>query len=225
MIEQPSYYAVIPASIRYDKDLTANAKLLYGEITALAQKNGVCYATNKYFAELYNVSQVSVSKWINSLVNKRYINLEIVYKEGTKEILNRYLTLVYDPIKENLYTPIKEKLKENNTSSINNTSINIKEINNNKLLFTKKSFKKPSLDEVKQYCSERKNNIDAEKFIDYYDSNGWKIGRTPMKDWKAAIRTWEKNQQEKADNIRTYQSKVIEEQNAVKERFLKGETI
>lgn len=207
-MKQPNYYAVIPANVRYDKDLTANAKLLYGEISALAQKDGVCYATNKYFAELYNVSQVSISKWINSLVDKKYINFKIIYKEGTKEILNRYLTLVYDPIKENL--------KDNNTSTNN------KEINNNLLLFTKKNFKKPTLDEVQQYCSERKNNISAEKFIDYYESNGWKVGRNSMKDWKAAIRNWEKNQQEKTDNVKTYQSKIISEQEKAREAFLKG---
>lgn len=51
----------------------------------------------------------------------------------------------------------------------------------------------PSLDEIRAYCDERGNNIDAEHFIDYYTANGWKIGgKTPMKDWKAAIRTWEK---------------------------------
>lgn len=57
-----------------------------------------------------------------------------------------------------------------------------------------KKFKKPSLEEVIAYCTERKNTIDASNFIDHYDSNGWKIGgKSAMKDWKAAIRTWEKN--------------------------------
>lgn len=207
-MEQPNYYAVIPANVRYDKDLTANAKLLYGEISALAQKDGACYATNKYFAELYNVSQVSISKWINSLVDKKYINFKIIYKEGTKEILNRYLTLVYDPIKENL--------KDNNTSTNN------KEINNNKLLFTKKKFIKPTLEEVRQYCLERKNKIDAEKFIDYYESNGWKVGRNSMKDWKAAIRTWESNAKEKQTNVKSYQERRIAQQEKAGEEFLRG---
>lgn len=54
-------------------------------------------------------------------------------------------------------------------------------------------FIKPTLDEVKNYCLERKNKIDAEYFIDYYNSNGWKVGKNSMKDWKACIRTWEKN--------------------------------
>jgi hypothetical protein len=55
-------------------------------------------------------------------------------------------------------------------------------------------FKKPSLEEIKSYCIERKNlaNVNPQKFFDHYESNGWRVGRNPMKDWKAAVRTWEK---------------------------------
>jgi len=67
----------------------------------------------------------------------------------------------------------------------NNNNINILNINNNK-------FIKPSLDEVKQYCLERDKGIDAEKWYNHYTSNGWKVGKNPMKDWKAAVRTWER---------------------------------
>lgn len=59
---------------------------------------------------------------------------------------------------------------------------------------TKKKFIKPSLEEVNSYCLERNNKVDAQRFIDYYEANGWKVGRNSMKDWKAAIRTWEKNE-------------------------------
>lgn len=123
MLEQPSYYAIIPANVRY-ADITPNAKLLYGEITALSSKNGCCSASNEYFANLYNVSKISISKWISELVKNGFIASEITYKEGSKEILNRYLRIVKYPIKENLIPPIKEKFKENNTSIFNNTSIN-----------------------------------------------------------------------------------------------------
>lgn len=57
-----------------------------------------------------------------------------------------------------------------------------------------KRFTPPTLDEVKAYCEERKNNVSAERFIDYYTSNGWMVGRNKMKDWKACVRSWEKNQ-------------------------------
>jgi len=73
-----------------------------------------------------------------------------------------------------------------------------KEIDNNKLLSTKKVFLKPTLEEVKQYCLERNNNISPQKFIDYYESVGWKVGKNPMKDWKACVRTWEGNQKQQA---------------------------
>lgn len=54
---------------------------------------------------------------------------------------------------------------------------------------------KPSIDDVKQYCFERNNSVDPEKFFDYYTANGWKVGKNPMKDWKAAVRNWEKIEQ------------------------------
>ena len=122
-MEQPNYYAIIPANVRYDNSLTPNAKLLYGEITALCNEKGFCWATNEYFANLYGVNKVSVSKWISSLVNNGYIYSNIQYKEGSKEILNRCLTIVSGPIKEKFNPPIKEKFKENNTI-LNNTSNN-----------------------------------------------------------------------------------------------------
>lgn len=58
-------------------------------------------------------------------------------------------------------------------------------------------FVAPTLEEVQTYCAERNNNVDAERFIDYYTSNGWKVGKNPMKDWKAAVRTWERQGDER----------------------------
>ena len=59
------------------------------------------------------------------------------------------------------------------------------------------AFKKPSLDDVSAYCAERKNGIDPQQFIDHYESNGWRVGKNPMKDWRAAVRTWERNRSSK----------------------------
>ena len=56
-----------------------------------------------------------------------------------------------------------------------------------------KRFKKPTAQEVNEYCVERNNSVNPESFIDFYESNGWKVGKNPMKDWKACVRTWEKN--------------------------------
>ena len=63
----------------------------------------------------------------------------------------------------------------------------------------KKKFQKPTIEEIQQYCLEKKYNVDAQYFIDYYESNGWKVGRNPMKDWKATIRTW--NQRNKKGTV------------------------
>ena len=60
-----------------------------------------------------------------------------------------------------------------------------------------KRFKPPTVDEVRVYCAERKNGVDPQRFVDYYTSNGWKVGKSPMKDWKAAVRNWEKNSRDK----------------------------
>ena len=127
MEEKPNYYAIIPAEVRYDPELRDKAKLLYGEITALTNKNGYCYASNKYFAELYEVSITTISTLISELVDKGYLESELIYKEGTKEILNRYLKILKGGYLKNFKGGIKENLKDNNTS-INNTSINKKEI-------------------------------------------------------------------------------------------------
>jgi DNA-binding transcriptional ArsR family regulator len=134
---QKSYYAIIPANVRYDTELPANAKLLYGEITALCNEKGYCWAGNEYFASLYKVSKTSVSKWISKLIEQGYITSELIYREGSKEILHRYLRIVNDPIKEKLNRsttkvkePIEDKLKDNNTvnNTSNNTNNNDKEV-------------------------------------------------------------------------------------------------
>lgn len=91
------YYAIIPASIRYDNDIPANAKLFYAEITALCNEKGYCWANNNYFAELYDVSDRTIGRWISLLCKKEYIVTEYKYKAGTKEILKRYIKLAGSP--------------------------------------------------------------------------------------------------------------------------------
>lgn len=163
--EQINYYAVIPANVRYDDDLPPNAKLLYGEITALCNQNGYCWATNKYFAELYGVSKVSISKWVKALEERGYITTELKRREGTKEIEHRYITILNEGIKEKLNTPIKEKFKENNTSSFNTT------------LNKKKERKKNGYDEL---LSSVEDESLRELYIDYIKMR--KLIKAPMTD-------------------------------------------
>ena len=86
MEEQKSYYAIIPANVRYDAELTPNAKLLYGEITALCNEKGYCWAKNEYFAKLYKTSEKTITRWIRNLADKGYIETEVKifrYEDGT----------------------------------------------------------------------------------------------------------------------------------------------
>ena len=79
---EPSYYAIIPAEIRYDKRLSSSQKLLYAEITALSNQSGYCWASNKYFSELYNVNKNTISSWISSLCKHGYIEVDINRAKG-----------------------------------------------------------------------------------------------------------------------------------------------
>lgn len=108
MENSKSYYAIIPANVRYDKDLSANAKLLYGEITALCNEKGYCWATNAYFADLYCVDRSTINRWLQQLVKKRYINSLLIYKEGSKEVQERHLSIANTPICKNADTPMQK---------------------------------------------------------------------------------------------------------------------
>ena len=133
-----SYYAIIPANVRYDKRLSANAKLLYGEITALCNEKGYCWARNKYFADLYEVSDRSIRSWISKLIEYGYIKSEIKYADGSKEVETRllYLPESTTPIsggpeknfrrgtEEIFRGGAEENFRDNNTNN-NNTNINI----------------------------------------------------------------------------------------------------
>lgn len=125
MKEMPNYYSILTAEVRYDRNLKDKAKLLYSEITALSDKYGYCYASNKYFAELYGVSVTTISLLIKDLVENGYIESEIIYKEGTKEILNRYLKIVKGGYLRNLKGGYLSKVKDNNKNN-NNTRLNNK---------------------------------------------------------------------------------------------------
>ena len=178
---KPNYYAVIPADVRYNKKLSPNSKLLYAEITALCNMNGKCTASTEYFCRLYEVSRVSIQKWLKILENNNYIKRVNIYRQGSKEILTRIITLVN--------SPSKEKFTDNTNININNNNLTD---SNRKAL-----FKKPSINEIRDYCNERGNNIEAEAFIDFYESKDWKIGKNKMKDWKAAVRTCERREKKK----------------------------
>jgi len=115
---EPSFYAVIPANVRYDSRLSSTAKLIYGEISALANKEGFCWAANSYFSEVYGITESQASVVINSLKKAGYIRIEIDKVNGNKRTIYLNLKKTY-PGKSILPSP--EKPKENTTSIINIT--------------------------------------------------------------------------------------------------------
>lgn len=88
---QPGYDAVIPARVRYDPELPDKAKLLYGEIRALASRDGFCWATNEYFSRLYEVSERTVQRMLSALTDRRHIFTEVLRDEATQAVLERRL--------------------------------------------------------------------------------------------------------------------------------------
>ena len=181
MKEKPNYYAILTSEVRYSKALTPNAKLLYAEITALCNMNGKCTASTQYFCRLYEVSRGAVQNWLKMLDDNGYIDRTVIYKQGSREIMHRYI---------NIKDKGSVKIMTDNTN-INITNTNLTDSN------TKGSFVKPTIIDIKEYCKERKNNVDAETFFDFYESKDWLIGKNKMKDWKACVRTWEKSRNNK----------------------------
>ena len=113
---KPSYYAIIPAEVRYST-LKPNTKLLYGEITALSSKEGYCFASNRYFAELYKVTKNTISSWISDLNNYGFVTVTLI-KKGNQVVERRIgITKIKD-------TPITKK-EEDSITTNNNTIINL----------------------------------------------------------------------------------------------------
>ncbi|MDO5555827.1 MAG: helix-turn-helix domain-containing protein [Clostridia bacterium] len=147
-----NYYAIIPSYVRYNHNLKFAERLMYGEITALSNKEGFCFASNRYFAELYGVSLSTISRWISHLSEFGYIDIELIRNEK-KEIVERRLYVMDTPYTQNnqypymqnSQYPIRKKRKDNN--------ININRIDRLFYYFINKGQKFP--DELLEY----KNDI------------------------------------------------------------------
>lgn len=124
---QVNYYAIIPAGVRYNRELKFAERLLYGEITALSNAKGYCFAKNKYFADLYNVSISTISRWISHLAELNYINVELIRNEN-KEIIERRIFILDTPYTQNNQYPYVQNstypiCKKSKDNIINNNMI------------------------------------------------------------------------------------------------------
>lgn len=229
--EKPSYFGIIPATVRYDKTLKANAKLLFSELTCLSEKDGYCYASNNYFAKLYEVDPSSISKWLKQLADKGYIKIE--YKYNGKECTERKIFINTNAkgsaenqegidicqgvlpncqkgidIRQEGYCQIA---KENNTR-VNNTSNNINLSNRNKNLKIKFGESQNVLLTQKEYdnfVSKYGKEI-TDAFIQHFSDLKEMKGYTYKSDYKA-LQVWGISAYEehllKRNNKHTYQQK------------------
>lgn len=172
--------------------LKGNELLIYAIIYGFSQAEQQTFSGSlQYLADWTNSTRQGVMKNLKSLLDKGLIEKKDININGVK--FCEYCTTELQGVYNKVYRGVQQSLTGGVQQSLHN-NINIDNTNNNiNNNISGKRFKPPTVDEVKAYCIERQNNVDAERFIDYYTANGWKVGKNTMKDWKAAVRTWERN--------------------------------
>jgi hypothetical protein len=199
---EQNWAAVIPSRYLIAKDINSTQKLLIGLISSLSNLKGYCFASNEYLADLVNVNKGTVSALITDLEKKNYIG-RAIYRNDKKQVEQRILIINFDkhlpsenqipPLENHNPLPLKNDIPPLENHKYNN-KINNK--GNNKINNTyapTKSFKVPELNSVIDYFTEKDHMGEADNFFNYYESNGWKVGRNPMKNWKAAANNWINN--------------------------------
>lgn len=190
---KPGYFAIIPANVRYDNRLSAAEKLMFSEITALSGKDGYAFANNSYFAELYGVDERTIRRWISKLVELKYVSVSMAKKANGADDFRRIIPLVGPDI----------NVQGGGQKCPLPPDKNVRPLYKEEQFKVNKRggrFTPPTLQEVEAYCMSRHNSVNPQQFIDFYASKGWMVGKNKMKDWKAAIRTWE-NRDKKESNV------------------------
>lgn len=124
---------------------------------------------------------------LKELENNNYLERKRVYCNG------KISNWEYNIYENNLH-PKNQDLENQDLENYDiNKILNNKKLNNKENINTKEKFKKPTLEEITQYCNDRNNGIDPEQFYDFYESKNWMIGKNKMQDYRAAVRTWERN--------------------------------
>ena len=174
----------IPKHIWLDETLTWMQKLLLVEIDSLDNADH-CFASNAHFAKHLQLSKSRVSDLVGQLDKLGYIKCFFEYKG--KECVKRTISLTSKRVVSIPNTPLRDSEDPpSGNGEGTNTSLNI----------NIKRFAVPTLEQIEAYKAEKNFQCCAEKFIDYQSAKGWVVGRSPMKCWKSAFRTWEKNHHE-----------------------------
>ena len=177
-------YSVCLNKWALDKEIKNELGLLL-IISSLCAEKGYCFASNEYLATLFEIEEETISRKLNKLSSKDYITIE--YEKRGCEIISRKIRLTeisIDDCQKNQPT-IDEKVKDNNII-YNNISIN-----NKKEIYKEKRFKPPTLEEIEQYIKEKKLNVNAKDFYDYFTDGKWIDSRgNKVYNWKLKLRTW-----------------------------------
>lgn len=177
-VDKSDNYTVIHNAVFYDYTLSFKAKGLLCQMLSLP--DGWSFSIEG-LAKLGSDGRDSVASTLKELERAGYFRREQNRNSGKFQEIEYIVT--EKPFAEN---PITEKPITDNP-----TQLNTKELNTNKS--TTKRFIAPSIDEVRKYIEEKGYSIDPERFVDYYTANGWMVGKSHMKDWKATVRNWERN--------------------------------
>jgi hypothetical protein len=178
----------IPKEIWSNTELTLIEKIILVEIDSLDVNEEGCYASNKYLADFCNCTETTISTSINKLIKMEYLYL--VKFDGRRRYLKsaiKTFKVSIQNIEKQTLNNLKADFKKLKAININNNiDNNIKENN------IKERFKKPTLEDIEEYCKSRNNNIDPKKFYDYYSVNNWKDkDGKQVKSWKQKVITWE----------------------------------
>ena len=174
----------IPIEIWQNRSLSWNEKILLMEIDSFTAKDRECYISNEYIAELLGISVSWASKCLSHLLELGLVR--VVKFDGRKRYVESTIQFKADLNESSMQDGTKVQ-HTNNNEYINNNS-----------LYKKGSsrFQKPTIEEIRQYCLEKGYNVDAEQFFNFYESKGWVVGKSPMKNWRAAVSTWNKREKE-----------------------------
>ena len=228
MQESSNYYSIIPMEVLLDKNLSDKAKLIYAELSSLDSKAGYAWCSNKYLAELFGVSIPTVSRAIKELNDYKYIKCEYETDNARKIYLKKVLSKTIRPIikndKTSNHTRLDPIITDDKQESIDE-KVNKESIIESRGKSKNKIFKPPTIEDVKRYCEERKNNVNPQRFIDFYESKGWMIGKNKMKDWKACVRTWEQLDSKKNIKPNIKKSNRFEIDRSAYEKLLKANLI
>ena len=146
----------------------------------------------------FEVASIRIGSKINEKEAAKVLSEQIkIFDGGNKWFLPKFIDFQYGQLNENVnahnsVVKLLDKYDVYNIEGISPVDVAGFEGEISKPVKFKR-FKKPTIQEVNEYCIERNNSVNPETFIDFYESNGWKVGKNPMKDWKACVRTWEKN--------------------------------